>query len=68
MGLFLGFLSCSIDLYVCFCANTIDNQQGPTVQQRNDSQYFVITYKGKEPESLCCTPETNTINYTSIKK
>ena len=23
VGLFLGFLSCSIDLYVCFCAGTI---------------------------------------------
>ena len=23
MGLFLGFLSCFIDLYVCFCASTI---------------------------------------------
>ena len=23
MGLFLGFLSCSIDLYFCFCASTI---------------------------------------------
>ena len=47
----------------------------------NSTQYFVITYKGKESEkktdiyvciteSLCCTPETNTsyINYTSIKK
>ena len=32
----------------------------------NYTQYFVITYKGKESEkdyiaeSLCCTPETNT--------
>ena len=31
----------------------------------NNTQYFVITYKGKESEkeyitkSLCCTPETN---------
>ena len=47
----------------------IDNRQGPTVQHRESTQYFVITYKGKESEknmyiciteSLCCTPETNT--------
>ena len=37
----------------------------------NYTQYFVVTYKGKESEkkdiyaciteSLCCTPETNTM-------
>ena len=26
----------------------------------NYTQYFLMTYKGKESVSLCCTPETNT--------
>ena len=46
----------------------IDSQQGPTVKQRNYTQYLIIIYDGKESEiyiyiyktkSLCCTPEVN---------
>ena len=53
----------------------IDNQQRPT-KTGNYTQYFVITYKGKESEkeyiyiciyeSLCC--ETNTWNLTQHSK
>ena len=56
-----------------------DNQQEPTESIEKCTQYFVIRYKGKEPEkiyilkmeSLCCTPKTNTtlwINYAWILK
>ena len=49
----------------------IDSQQGPTVKQRNYTQYLIILYDGKESEihiyiyiyickSLCYTPEINT--------
>ena len=39
---------------------------GPTYSIGNYTQYFVITYEGKESEkkiseSLCCTAETNMI-------
>ena len=45
-----------------------DNQQEPTESIEKCTQYFVIRYKGKEPEniyilkmeSLCWTPKTNT--------
>ena len=28
----------------------IDSHQGPTVKHRNYTQYFIITYKGKQSE------------------
>ena len=46
-----------------------DNPKGPMYSTRNYTEYFVITYKGKESEnvanvyaaeSLCCASETNT--------
>ena len=54
------------------------DKQGPLCSTGSCTQYFVITYKGKESEndliyineSLCHTPETNTglyISCTSIK-
>lgn len=45
----------------------LDNQQGPTVQHRGLFSIFCNNLWGKKiwkkeymPESLCCTPQTNT--------
>ena len=58
----------------------IDNQQGPTIQQRELCSTFCNNLNGKTilkridtwiciTELFCCTPETNTtllVNYTPI--
>ena len=37
------------------------NNKGLLYSTGNYIQYLLITYNGKESESLCCIPETNTI-------
>ena len=38
------------DLHTHTTIYRVDNQQGPTVQRRNYTQYSVIIYMGKESE------------------
>ena len=52
-----------INIYILLYVKQITNKD-PLYSTENYTQYLVIIYKGKESEiteSLCCTPETNTI-------
>ena len=48
MGLFLGFLSCSIGLYFCFCANTTLSWSMVAAMEQKCGQEELPHVQGKE--------------------
>ena len=53
-------LEFEIKIYTLLYVKQINNK-GLLYSTGNYIQYLLITYNGKESESLCCIPETNTI-------